>query len=206
MAYPHALPSMSSSQPAETAADDQMDELIREEIIKAFAGLEESLSNGEDERAIELIQTQGKTILTNVLARMEEDGQLLSASLSEKVEKLAEDQTADLLSAYEERLATLQTANNQARRDLRAEMDNLKALSDEYDELMASSATSGISRDTIVEGALFLVGLTGVGAALNEGLRLALGAGGDLPTLVVNALLGAAGVGVYFQRKSKRDK
>ena len=54
---------------------------------------------------------------------------------------------------------------------------------------------------TFVGGAAFLVGLSGVGAALNEGLKLALGAGGDVPTLAANGVLGIAGVLYYLKTK-----
>ena len=184
-------------------ADDAMDELIRQEIEAAFAGLEESFANGEDDQALELIQSQGKQVLGKVLARLEEDGQLLSAQLTERLESLASDQTMEMMKRQEERLGKLQEANLQARDDLRSELQNLQTLSKDYEELKASGlgGSSAFSRNSIVSGAAFLVGISGVGAAANEGLAMALGAGGDLPTLASNALLGAAGVGYHLYRK-----
>jgi len=184
-----------------TGGDDEMDELIRQEVLAAFSGLEETLADGDDDQAISLIQSQGKTVLANVLARLEDEGQLLSSQLSTRIEELAEDQTSQLLAKYEERLGKLQAANQQARSELRSELDNLQSLSKEYDELMASGIGAGFSRQGFVAGAAFLVGLSGVGAALNEALRMGLGAGGDLPTLGANAVLGLAGVGYYLRTK-----
>ena len=177
-----------------------MDALIKREVLAAFAGLEESFAAGDDDKALELIQTQGKTVLANVLSRLEDEGQLLSAKLSARLEQLADEQTAEMLKKYEDRLSSLQVANEQARTELRNELQNLQILSKEYDELMANKAGS-FSRQTFVGGAAFLVGLSGVGAALNEGLKLALGAGGDVPTLAANGVLGIAGVLYYLKTK-----
>ena len=175
-----------------------MDALIKREVLAAFAGLEESFAAGDDDKALELIQTQGKTVLANVLSRLEDEGQLLSAKLSARLEQLADEQTAEMLKKYEDRLSSLQVANEQARTELRNELQNLQTLSKEYDELMANKAGS-FSRKTFVGGAAFLVGLSGVGAALNEGLKMALGAGGDVPTLAANGVLGIAGVLYYLK-------
>lgn len=181
------------------APDDAMDELIRQEIEAAFADL--ATFDGSDDEAIELIRSQGKTVFSKVLARMEEEGTLLSATLSKRVENLASEQTAEMLERYEARISEVRVENERARQALREELNNLQALSDEYDELVASGPGSGFSRDGFVSGAAFLVGLSGVGAACNEGLQMLLGVGGDGATLAANAVLGLGGVGYYFQRK-----
>ena len=183
--------------------DSAMDELIRQEIEAAFAGLEESLADGDDEKAIALIQEQGKTVLGKVLARMEEEGSLLSASLSSQVEELAATQTTEMLKRYEEKIGGLQAEMANERMKLRSELENLQTLNKEYEELMAGGGGSGFSKDKLVQGAAFLVGLSGVGAAVNELLKLALGAGGDLGTLGANSILGLVGVGYYAYRKNK---
>jgi len=180
-----------------------MDELIRQEIMAAFEGLEESFADGDDDEAIALIQAQGATVFEKVLARLEDDGQLLSAQLSSRIETLAGESTREMLERYEERLGVLQEANNQARTELRSEIDNLNALSKEYDELMANKLGNGVPREAIVAGAAFLVGMSGVGAAANELLKMALGAGGDVQVLATNAILGVAGVGYYFYKKGQ---
>jgi hypothetical protein len=198
-----ALVMVASSQTATEAIsepDDDMDALIKREVLAAFAGLEESFAAGDDDKALELIQTQGKTVLASVLSRLEDEGQLLSSKLSARLEQLADEQTAEMLKKYEDRLSSLQVANEQARTELRNELQNLQTLSKEYDELMANKAGS-FSRKTFVGGAAFLVGLSGVGAALNEGLKMALGAGGDVPTLAANGVLGIAGVLYYLKTK-----
>ena len=96
-----------------------------------------------------------------------------------------------------------QPSPQQERLKLRSELENLQALNQEYEALMANKAGT-LNKETLVGGAAFLAGLSGVSAAVNEGLKLGLGAGGDVATLAVNGALGAVGIGYYFYRKSQQ--
>ena len=59
-----------------------------------------------------------------------------------------------------------------------------------------------LNRNKIVGGLAFLVGLTGLGAGINEALKFAFSTpSADAFALVANLLLGAAGLYVYFSRK-----
>ena len=184
--------------------DDKFDAMIREEIEKAFAGLEESLTRGGDDEAIVLIQSQGKEVLANVLSRMEEDGTLLSASIADRVEQLAGDQTQALLERYEAKTAAIAQEMNAARTSLRNEVDNLEMLNRQYQELLGSkSSGGGFNKDSIVAGIAFLAGLAYGGAAVQDALKLALGMGGDPFQVVICGALGAGGIGYYVYRKQK---
>jgi hypothetical protein len=185
----------------EVSEDDALDQLVRQEVEAAFAGLEESLSSGDDDAAIALIQSQGKNILGNVLAKLEEEGTLLSSTLSSQIEELASTRQVELLKKYNAQLDEIEQSMTTERVNIRTEMAQLESLNRDLADLRSGGGGSGFSRDKIVSGVALLVGLTGVGAALNEALRLALGAGGDMTTLGLNAVLGAAGVFAHLQRK-----
>lgn len=182
--------------------DEELDALVRKEIETAFAGLEEKFAKGEDEEALKIIETQGKTILANVFQKLEDDGSLLSSQLASQVEELAADKSNALLEKYETELAAIGRSLNTERENIRSEMRQLETLNKELQELQGGGG-GGINRNTIVGGAAFLVGLTGVGAAINEALKFAVGGQGDAATLGLNAALGVAGVAIYFQRKGK---
>jgi len=106
----------------------------------------------------------------------------------------------EMLKQYDAQLGELQETMAHERASIRTEMAQLEALNQEYQELV-SGGGGGISRNKIVSGIALLVGLTGVGAALNEALRIALAGSGDVVTLGLNAALGVAGVGYHLQRK-----
>ena len=192
---------MAESQAADVE-DDKFDAMIREEIEKAFEGLEESIARGDEDQAIDLIQSQGKEVLANVLSRMEEDGTLLSASLAERVERLAGDQTQALLGRYDAEAEAIAQEMDAARTSLRTEVDNLESLNRQYQELLGSKSSSGgFNKDSIVAGIAFLAGLAYGGAAVQDALKLALGLGGDPFQVVICGILGAGGIGYYVYRK-----
>lgn len=186
-----------SPSPSPNLDDAALDALIREEVEAAFAGLEETLAGEDDDAALALIQNQGRQVLNNVMEKLEDEGALLSSTLAERIESSMSDQKIELLKKYDEQLGELQNTMNAERANLRAEMEQLQALNKELTELQGP----GISRDRIVSGIALLVGLSGVGAALNEALKIAFSAGGDVATLGLNGALGIAGVLYHFQRK-----
>ena len=57
-----------------------------------------------------------------------------------------------------------------------------------------------LNKDKIVASLSFLIGLVGVSSAINELLKIILGAGGDVLAVALNGALGVAGVGYYFVR------
>ena len=179
------------------AAEAALDALVRQEIESAFAGLEESLAAGDDDALEQLIRDQGKVVLDNVMRNLEDEGDLLSSQLAEQIEAKMRNEKIELLKKCDEQLGELQVTMNAERQNLRKEMENLKALNAELTSLQGP----GISRDKIVSGIALLVGLSGVGAAVNEALKLALGANGDVATLSLNSALGVAGVLYHLQRK-----
>lgn len=225
---------------ASAQEEEELDELVRKEIEAAFAGLEEKFAKGEDEEAIEIIRTQGKTILGNVLEKLEEDGQLLSSQLAGRIEELASKQSTDLLERYEGEIDATRARMDAERINIRSEVERLEALNKELQELQVrpawlwrgprsrrtlrrpdalsfpcaelrvrfalndcSQGGGGLSlnRNKLVGGAAFLVGLTGVGAAINEALKFAFSTGsGDAATLGANLLLGIAGLYIYFTK------
>jgi len=182
--------------------DADFDELVRQEVQAAFAGLEESLSSGDDEKALEQIRTQGKTVLANVLKRMEDEGQLLSATLSTQLEELASEQTSALLERYEEGIAAQQAEVAAELLKLRAEMENLEALNKEYQDLVKGGGGMS-SKDKIISAIALIAGVTYLGAAITESLKIVLDSGGDPLTAGLNGALGVVGVGYHFQRESK---
>ena len=101
-----ARPAVRMVAPAEEAppADDvdaALDALVRAEVEACFAGMEEALASGDEQKALALIQTQGKQVLSNVLSQLEDEGQLLSSQLSSRVEELATDQRTEMLKKYD---------------------------------------------------------------------------------------------------------
>mgnify|MGYP004359681119 CR=1 FL=1 len=76
-------------------------------------------------------------------------------------------------------------------------MAALEQLNKEYQELQG---LGGLNRDKIVGGLAFVVGLVGLSAAVNEALKIALGAGGDGLTVGLNTMLAVAGIGYYKVR------
>ena len=194
-----------SSKPAmadqKQSAEIDLDALVRQEVEAAFAGLEETLASGDEQEALALIQSQGKEVLENVLQKLEDDGQLLSANLATRVEALAKETRVQILKDYDERLGTLQVSMADQRATLRDEMVQLEALNKEYKALTTGGGGGVFNRDRIVSSMALLVGLVGVGAALNEGLRIALTGTGDPLTIGLNLALGGAGVGYHLVRK-----
>jgi len=186
----------------EEVSEDEIDELVRREVEACFAGLETALANGDEKAALSLIESQGKQVMGNVLAQLEDDGQLLSSSLSKRIEELAKDEKVELLKRYDEQLAGLQQDMAADRQTIRAEMEQLQRLNDEYKSLQKGGGIS-LNRDKIAGGLAFVVGLTAAGSAANEGLKMAFGVGGEPLTVVLNLGLGAAGIGYYFVRTSK---
>jgi len=183
------------------SAEIDLDALVRQEVEAAFAGLEETLASGDEQEALALIQSQGKEVLENVLQKLEDDGQLLSANLATRVEALAKETRVQILKDYDERLGTLQVSMADQRATLRDEMVQLEALNKEYKALTTGGGGGVFNRDRIVSSMALLVGLVGVGAALNEGLRIALTGTGDPLTIGLNLALGGAGVGYHLVRK-----
>lgn len=178
-------------------SDDDLDAMIRREVEAAFAGLEDSLA-AEGEEGVALIQSQTKLIMDNVLQKFDQDQMQLSSALDEKVQALAAKKRVELMKKYDARLGEMQQAMVSDRENLRTEMAKLESLQTELKELQSGG---GINRDKVVSGIALLVGLTGVGAALNEVLKFILGAGGDVGALGLNTLLGVAGIFYHLQRK-----
>jgi hypothetical protein len=181
--------------------EEELDKLVRAEIEAAFAGLEEKFANGEDEEAIKIIQSQGAGVLSSVLEKLDEDGKLLSGQLASKIEALATDESALLLERYSQEIDETRQKMDAERLSIRAEVERLEELNKELQSLQGVGGLS-LNKDKIVGGLAFLVGLTGIGAAINEGLKFGFGlASADVFALVANLLLGAAGMYVYFTRK-----
>lgn len=135
------LPVMAVSEKEEA----ELDKLVRAEIEAAFAGLEEKFANGEDEEAIEIIRTQGKTVLSNVLEKLEEDGQLLSGQLASRIEELAEDQSTQLLARYEGEIDRTRAQMDVERANIRNEVERLEALNKELQELQVKATSERAS-------------------------------------------------------------
>jgi len=128
---------------------------------------------------------------------------MLSSSLTSQIEELASAQEESILERYDERTAKLRAQMNAERANIQDEMQRLSALNEDYRQL--SSAPLGLDKDTLIGGVSFVVGLTYVSAAINGLLQLGTpGAGSSLPTVALNALLGAVGVGYYFYRKPSK--
>jgi hypothetical protein len=88
------------------------------------------------------------------------------------------------------------------RETIRAEMQQLERLNQEYQSLQAGGGVN-LNRDKIAGGLAFVVGLTAAGSAANEALKMAVGVGGEPLTIITNVALGAAGIGYYYVRTSK---
>lgn len=76
--------------PVFMAGDDlesALDRLVRSEVEAALSGLEASLTT-DDDNAIKLMEQKGQEVMANVLKRLEEDGEVLSSSLSAQIEAL----------------------------------------------------------------------------------------------------------------------
>ena len=87
------------------SADDVeavIDDLVRKEVEACFAGMEDALASGDEQAALSLIETQGKQVLSNVLTQLEDDGKLLSSSLSSKIEAAASEQRVEMLKKYDQ--------------------------------------------------------------------------------------------------------
>jgi len=88
------------------------------------------------------------------------------------------------------------------RATIRDEMAALQQLEQEYQELQSGGVS--LNRDRIAGGLAFIVGLTSLGSALNEMLKIAFGIEADVLAIGLNLALGAAGIGYYFVRTSKK--
>ena len=88
------------------------------------------------------------------------------------------------------------------RATIREEMQVLDRLNEEYQELQRGGG-GGFNKDKLVAGVAFVLGLTYLGSAINESLKIALGASGDPLAIGLNSALGLAGIGYYFYRKGK---
>jgi len=185
--------------------EDELEELVRKEVEACFAGLETALATGDEEAALALIQTQGKQVLNNVLEQLDSEGKLLSNTLSERLEELASTQRVDMLKKFDEELAGLQQTMAEDRETIRQEMQALEQLNEDYKALQSGGGIS-FNRDKIVASISFVAGISGLGAAINEALKIALGAGGDATTIVLNLGLGAGGIGYYFVRNAQASK
>lgn len=150
-----------------TLDDAELDALVRKEIEAAFAGMEEKFATGDDDAALQILQEQGKTVLANVFAKLESDGQLLSSNLASQYEDIAADRSTELLRKYEDEIKSISSNLNAERANIRNEMEQLESLNRELKELQ-SGGGGGFNRNTIVGGAAFLVGLTGIGAAVRR--------------------------------------
>jgi len=186
----------------EDISEEAIDELVRQEVEACFAGLETALANGDEKAALALIESQGRQVMGNVLAQLEDDGKLLSSSLSKRIEELATNEKVELLKRYDEQLAGLQEDMAADRETIRAEMQQLERLNQEYQSLQAGGGVN-LNRDKIAGGLAFVVGLTAAGSAANEALKMAVGVGGEPLTIITNVALGAAGIGYYYVRTSK---
>jgi hypothetical protein len=89
----------------EDISEEAIDELVRQEVEACFAGLETALANGDEKAALALIESQGRQVMGNVLAQLEDDGKLLSSSLSKRIEELATNEKVELLKRYDEQCA-----------------------------------------------------------------------------------------------------
>jgi hypothetical protein len=181
---------------AEGLDEAALDALVRKEVEACFAGLEDALATGDEKAALSLIQSQGKQVLGNVLTQLEEEGKLVSEQITKKVEAMATDQRTEVLKKYDEQLEGLQKTMAADRQTIREEMQALEKLNEEYKALQKPS----FNKDKIIGGLAFVVGLTYVGSAINEALKIILGAGGDPLAIGLNGALGAAGIGYYFYR------
>ena len=109
--------------------------------------------------------------------------------------------SALLLERYSQEIDETRQKMDAERLSIRAEVERLEELNKELQSLQGVGGLS-LNKDKIVGGLAFLVGLTGIGAAINEGLKFGFGlASADVFALVANLLLGAAGMYVYFTRK-----
>ena len=138
-----SLAAIAASEPAaDPLGDEALDALVRAEVEAAFAGLEASLASGDEAAALAIIQTQGKEVLGNVLQKLENDGQLLSATISDRIEALAGDQSTELLKRYDEKLSGIQASMNSERVNIRTEIEQLEQLNREYQDLQVRGTTT----------------------------------------------------------------
>jgi len=177
--------------------------MVQEELDRAFAGLEAGGFNPDEEEALKMIEDKAATVLQNVLQQLEQDGEVLRDELSQRLEAVAEQRRDEMFAKYEESTAGITREVAASRATIREEMERLTSLNSEYKALKNSSP---VNRDGIVGGVAFLVGLTYVSNAINELLRLGLGAvEGDTSetifNLVVDSVLGVAGIVVYFSKQ-----
>jgi len=174
---------------------DGLDKLVYQEVEAAFADLQ---LDPDDDDALDIIRAQGAKVLANVYAALEADGQKLEAGLASQVEQLASRKAVELLRKYDARLGELQARMQSERLSLRSELSRLNELNDELSSLQRGG---GLGRDQLVAGLSFLVGAAGLGAALNEGLKIAVGAGGEPAAAGLNAALALLGFGYYALRR-----
>jgi len=189
--------------PLMAQSDRELEIMVQEELDRAFAGLEAGGFNPDEEEALKMIEDKAATVLQNVLQQLEQDGEVLRDELSQRLEAVAEQRRDEMFAKYEESTAGITREVAASRATIREEMERLTSLNSEYKALKNSSP---VNRDGIVGGVAFLVGLTYVSNAINELLRLGLGAvEGDTSetifNLVVDSVLGVAGIVVYFSKQ-----
>ena len=109
----------------DTIDDAALDALVRKEIEAAFAGMEEKFASGDDDAALKIMQDESKTVLNNVFAKLEADGQLLSSNLASRIEDLAADRSTELLAKYEDEIKSISSNLNAERANIRSEMEQV---------------------------------------------------------------------------------
>ena len=112
----------------DTIDDAALDALVRKEIEAAFAGMEEKFASGDDDAALKIMQDESKTVLNNVFAKLEADGQLLSSNLASRIEDLAADRSTELLAKYEDEIKSISSNLNAERANIRSEMEQVSTV------------------------------------------------------------------------------
>eukprot|EP00965_Chrysotila_dentata_P019080 635938-Pleurochrysis_carterae.AAC.7 len=189
-------------------ADAKLQLLVQQELDLAFQGVEDKIATADEAEAMAQIQQSADLVLQKVLTQMQADGEVLRGELDDRMANYTQMCRDSLLSKYDVSMADFQAEADGARTVIREEMARLTSLNQEYKEITASQAPS---RNSVVGVIAFLVGLIYLGGAVNEWLKLALGAiDGDVTETVGSALvqsaLAAVGIGTYFSRRGREGK
>lgn len=92
-------------------------------------------------------------------------------------------------------------AQNVEREAIRTEVERLRSLNAEYNELKNSGPS--FNRDKIVASISLIVGLAYLGSAINEVLKIVLNSGsGEALTAGLDGALALAGIGYFFVRRN----
>ena len=99
------------------------------------------------------------------------------------------------------RRAPFSIGQNVEREAIRTEVERLRSLNAEYNELKNSGP--GFNRDKIVSSISLIVGLAYLGSAINEVLKIVLNSGsGEALTAGLDGALALAGIGYFFVRRN----